>query len=122
VSRSKTVMDPIWQNLPYDLVYRIVQYLDATTRRDLGLKPLKLKSIPQLDLHFQDFQIFDDSSFVVIAKDDIFTSFSYCNDCIYTVRSVRKPFMTVEGIQVYRSSMISEKFYVRPQTQKACLL
>ena len=115
-------MDPVWQNLPYDLVHLIIGHLDAATRRDLGLKPLKLKSIPQLDLHFQDFQIFDDSSFVTIEKNYIHTSFAYTNECFYTMRVLSKPYMFVEGIEVYKSSILSQNFSSRPQSQKECLL
>jgi hypothetical protein len=35
-------MDEIWSQLPYDLVRKILEHMDAATRRDLGLKPKKV--------------------------------------------------------------------------------
>lgn len=44
-------MDPVWRFLPEDLVWKIVDHLDAGTRRDLGRPPRKLDLEP-----WQDFQ------------------------------------------------------------------
>jgi len=42
-------MDPIWTNLPTELYVHIIGFIpDAVVRRDLGLKPRKMLSIPQI--------------------------------------------------------------------------
>jgi len=42
-------MDPIWQNLPDDLAFLIISYLNIDTRRAFGLKPQRNR-LPMFDL------------------------------------------------------------------------
>ncbi len=42
-------MDKIWKQLPDDLAWKIIDHLDAVTRRDLGRKP-RLVDVPQLNI------------------------------------------------------------------------
>jgi hypothetical protein len=35
-------MEEIWKQLPNELAFRIIDYMDAGTRREFGLKPRKL--------------------------------------------------------------------------------
>ena len=44
------IMDEVWTQLPNDLAWRIIDHLDAGMRRDLGRKPQRLKSVPQLKI------------------------------------------------------------------------
>lgn len=44
-------MDECWKFLPNELAFRIFEYLDAATRRDLGMAPRRLGTLPQLELH-----------------------------------------------------------------------
>jgi len=42
-------LDPIWQNLPDDLAFLIISYLNIDTRRAFGLKPQRNR-LPMFDL------------------------------------------------------------------------
>ena len=42
-------LGPIWQNLPDDLAFLIISYLDIDTRRAFGLKPQRNR-LPMFDL------------------------------------------------------------------------
>jgi len=47
--RKMEPLDPIWQNLPDDLAFLIISYLNIDTRRAFGLKPLRNR-LPMFDL------------------------------------------------------------------------
>ena len=102
------VMEPIWQTLPNDLVEHICSFLDPATRRDVGYKPRKLKSLPQLDLHHNEI-VYHDGLYSVIAfmKGDIWTDFIFDTEFTSVYRGLRAPFMTVDGIEVYRTEVLS---------------
>lgn len=46
--RKMEPLDPIWQNLPDDLAFLIISYLNIDTRRAFGLKPQRNR-LPNFD-------------------------------------------------------------------------
>ena len=65
-------MNEIWSQLPRDLVRKVLDHVDAATRRDLGLAPRKL---PPTDLQIQ----FEPSSRSPLnASDDEFLYVKMC--------------------------------------------
>ena len=47
--RKMEPLDPIWQNLPDDLAFLIISYMNIDTRRAFGLKPRRNR-LPMFDL------------------------------------------------------------------------
>lgn len=106
-------MDPVWQSLPCDLIEYICNFLDPGTRRDLGFKPQKLKSLPNLNLHSKNVFYYSTCTVIPILKGDIWTDFVFDVTSISVTRCLRAPFMVVEGVQVYKSEYLSQKYHHR---------
>jgi hypothetical protein len=100
-------MDECWKTLPRDLVERILLFLDAGTRRDLGMKPRRLTELPDLDLHLDDLKVIDESCWLNIVRNDgtlfiqmAWSWFGVQRFCF--MRTRRAKFMNVNGIQIWR--------------------
>ena len=99
-------MDLIWQTLPCDILPNIFRHLDAATRRDVGMKPRKIQVLPELKL-VQGTQHGDFSEVNLECADS--TINLVWTDCDYFYqRILRMPFMNVNGVQVYRTMVVSQ--------------
>lgn len=108
-------MEPIWQTLPKDLVEHICNLLDPATRRDVGFKPRKLNSLPQLDLHLNSVNYRFGFTIIPIIKGDIWTDFMFTSDFTSVYRNLRVPLGDINGLQVHRTECISAHVFPRPE-------
>lgn len=100
-------MDSIWTQLPNDLFMQVCKHLDSATRRDLGMKPRRLTELPQLNLHFPEF-----NGDVRFKKDDIDVCFIYTPEALIYERCRRIPFMNVNGIEIFKTEEISSVMWI----------
>ena len=70
--RKMEPLDPIWQNLPDDLAFLIISYLNIDTRRAFGLKPQRNR-LPMFDLKIKPYiwtPIYNEALYCEIRKNN----------------------------------------------------
>jgi len=109
-------MDPCWQLLPSDLVGRILLHLDAGTRRDLNMRPRRLLTLPQLELHRDKIVNTDYSIWLTLPREGGTRIYQLmwalgAMPMFFYQRTERIKFMTVQGIDIWRDTKVHQDMF-----------
>ena len=109
-------MDACWQNLPRELVERVLLYLDGATRLDLGMRPRRLVTLPQLELHRDKVMNTDYGVWLTLPKEAGTKVYQMCwglgafPGFLYQ-RTDRIKFMTVHGVDIWRDTNVHQDMF-----------
>ena len=111
---QKETMDTCWTQLPNDIVKLILLHLDGATRRDIGMMPRKLITLPQLELHRDKLVNYRGSIWLTILKQggEKVTQLTWMAERFFYQRTDRVIFMTVHGIDIWRDQRVHQNVFI----------
>ena len=103
-------MEPIWKNLPRDILPLIFRHLNAAIRRDLGCRPRRLENLPSLNLH-HDALFYDQTYTALTLHTNEWTTYFIweTEGASLFQRYILRPFMNVNGIRIMHSEEVSNE-------------
>lgn len=109
-------MEACWKTLPRDLVERVLLYLDGATRRDVGMKPRRLGTLPQLELHRDKLVKTDYGVWLTLPKEEGTKVFQMTWSLgafpgFFYQRTDRIKFMMFNGIEVWKDNGVHQDIF-----------